>query len=70
MIIEASAVEPAGRISPADVGLWDDETEAALYRVLEDVRAYSTTRIGIQLGHAGRKASVAAPAWRRSVGAG
>lgn len=61
VIIEASAVEPAGRISPADVGLWDDETEAALYRVLEDVRAYSTTRIGIQLGHAGRKASVAAP---------
>lgn len=71
VIIEASAVEPAGRISPADVGLWDDETEAALYRVLEDVRAYSTTRIGIQLGHAGRKASAAAPlAWRRSVSAG
>ena len=30
LIIEASAVEPAGRITPADMGLWDDETEAAL----------------------------------------
>ncbi|CAI2037135.1 NADPH dehydrogenase [Serratia ficaria] len=61
LIIEASAVEPAGRITPADVGLWDDETEAALNTVLEDIRQYSSTRIGIQLGHAGRKASSAAP---------
>ncbi|SAV00827.1 FMN oxidoreductase [Klebsiella pneumoniae] len=61
LIIEASAVEPAGRITPADVGLWDDETEAALQAVIKDIRTYSSTRIGIQLGHAGRKASAAAP---------
>lgn len=63
LIIEASAVEPAGRITPADMGLWDDETEAALHAVLKDIRQYSSIPIGIQLGHAGRKASSAAPGW-------
>ncbi|MCL6723213.1 MULTISPECIES: NADH:flavin oxidoreductase/NADH oxidase [Enterobacter] len=61
LIIEASAVEPAGRITPADVGLWDDETESALRTVLEDIRRYSSIRTGIQLGHAGRKASSTVP---------
>lgn len=61
LIIEASAVEPAGRITPADLGLWNDETEAALRTVLNDIRQYTSIPIGIQLGHAGRKASSAAP---------
>jgi 2,4-dienoyl-CoA reductase-like NADH-dependent reductase (Old Yellow Enzyme family) len=61
LIIEATAVEPAGRISPADLGLWSDATEAALGRVLNIVRQYSAMPIAIQLGHAGRKASTAAP---------
>ncbi|MEN0583361.1 MULTISPECIES: NADH:flavin oxidoreductase/NADH oxidase [unclassified Kosakonia] len=61
LIIEATAVEPQGRISPQDLGLWDDETEQALRVVLEDIRQYSPVKIGIQLGHAGRKASVSAP---------
>jgi 2,4-dienoyl-CoA reductase-like NADH-dependent reductase (Old Yellow Enzyme family) len=61
LIIEATAVEAAGRISPGDLGLWDDETEAALASVLEDIRHYSDMPIGMQLGHAGRKASCAAP---------
>ncbi|MFJ5160242.1 NADH:flavin oxidoreductase/NADH oxidase [Pantoea sp. NPDC088449] len=61
LIIEATAVEAAGRISPGDLGLWDDATEAALASVLEDIRHYSDIPIGIQLGHAGRKASCAAP---------
>ncbi|GAU80505.1 NADH:flavin oxidoreductase/NADH oxidase [Bosea sp. BIWAKO-01] len=61
MFIEATAVEPEGRISPLDLGLWSDETEAALARTLTAVRAHSDMPIGIQLGHAGRKASVAAP---------
>ncbi|MET6622647.1 NADH:flavin oxidoreductase/NADH oxidase [Klebsiella michiganensis] len=61
LIIEASAVEPAGRITPADLGLWNDETEAALRTVLNDIRQYASIPIGIQLGHAGRKASSAAP---------
>lgn len=61
MILEAAAVEPEGRITPFDLGIWNDETEAALADVLKDVRAYSPMPLGIQLGHAGRKASTAAP---------
>jgi 2,4-dienoyl-CoA reductase-like NADH-dependent reductase (Old Yellow Enzyme family) len=61
LIIEATAVEPAGRISPADVGLWSDETEAALAKTLAAVAAHSDMPIGVQLAHAGRKASVAPP---------
>lgn len=61
LILEATAVEAIGRISPGDLGLWDDETEAALHTVLADIRAWSPIRQGIQLGHAGRKASCRAP---------
>ena len=61
LIIEATAVEPEGRISPADLGLWSDATEAALDKVLKVVRRYSDIPIAIQLGHAGRKASTAVP---------
>lgn len=61
LIIEATAVEDIGRISPGDLGLWNDDNEAALKSVLEDVRRYSSIPIGIQLGHAGRKASCAVP---------
>lgn len=61
VIIEATAVEAAGRISPHDLGLWSDDTQAALASVLADIRRYTDTPIGIQLGHAGRKASSARP---------
>lgn len=61
LTIEATAVAPEGRISYADVGLWDDETEAAMGKVLESVRRWSDMPIAIQLGHAGRKASTAKP---------
>ena len=61
LITEATAVEPAGRISPADLGLWDVATEAALVPVLKAVRAYSKTPIVFQLAHAGRKASAGIP---------
>lgn len=61
LIIEASAVEPEGRISAEDLGLWSDANEAALSRVLDAVRTYSDMPIAIQIGHAGRKASVARP---------
>jgi 2,4-dienoyl-CoA reductase-like NADH-dependent reductase (Old Yellow Enzyme family) len=66
LTIEATAVEPEGRISYADVGLWDDRTEAAMARVLEAVRRHSTMPIAIQLAHAGRKASTDLP-WRGGV---
>lgn len=61
MILEATAVEPRGRISWADLGLWDGRTEAALAGVLDSVRRYSPMHLGIQLGHAGRKGSVHRP---------
>jgi 2,4-dienoyl-CoA reductase-like NADH-dependent reductase (Old Yellow Enzyme family) len=61
LILEATAVTPEGRISPADLGLWSDRTEAALARVLATVRRHSTMPIAIQLSHAGRKASSHAP---------
>ena len=63
LILEATGVEPRGRISPACLGLYSDDNEMALERVLKAVRAHSRARIGIQLGHAGRKASVDLP-WR------
>ena len=66
LFIEATAVEPEGRISPADLGLWSDETEAALARLLDSVRAESAMPIGLQLAHAGRKASVRPP-WEGSA---
>jgi 2,4-dienoyl-CoA reductase-like NADH-dependent reductase (Old Yellow Enzyme family) len=61
LIIEATAVTPEGRISPDDLGLWSDETEEALGRVLTAVRRYSDMPIAIQLAHAGRKASTRVP---------
>jgi len=63
LTIEATAVVPEGRISPDDVGLWDDATEEALGRVIESVRRWSDMPIAIQLAHAGRKASTEVP-WR------
>jgi len=61
LIIEATAVEPEGRISPNDLGIWSDETEAALKKVLTTVRKFSSIPIALQLGHAGRKASTDVP---------
>jgi 2,4-dienoyl-CoA reductase-like NADH-dependent reductase (Old Yellow Enzyme family) len=61
LVLEATAVTPEGRISPDDLGLWSDENEAALASVLESVRRWSDMPIGIQLGHAGRKASTHVP---------
>ena len=61
LIIEATAVSPRARISWADLGLWDDATEAALGKVLAAVRRWSPMPIGVQLAHAGRKASTARP---------
>lgn len=61
LIIEATAVEPEGRISANDLGLWSDATEQALGRVLKAVRQYANMPLAIQLAHAGRKASSQAP---------
>lgn len=61
LIIEATAVEPQGRITPRDIGLWSDGCEAALARVLSSIRRYSAMPLAIQLAHAGRKASSQIP---------
>lgn len=61
LILEATAVTPEGRITPACVGLWDDATEAALAGVLASVRRHSAMPLAIQLSHAGRKASSHVP---------
>ncbi|WP_206151397.1 NADH:flavin oxidoreductase/NADH oxidase [Starkeya sp. ORNL1] len=63
LTIEATAVLPEGRITYGDVGLYNDETEAALARTLEGVRRWSDMPIAIQLAHAGRKASSEVP-WK------
>ena len=57
---EAAAVSPEGRISPADLGVWKDEQIDGLRRIVKFVRSQGS-EIGIQLAHAGRKASVAEP---------
>ena len=63
LTIEATAVLPEGRITYADVGLWSDESEAAMRRVLDSVRKWSPMPVAIQLAHAGRKASTDVP-WK------
>ena len=63
VIVEATAVEPIGRITHGCLGLWSDENEAALSRVLKSVRRAGTAKFGIQLAHAGRKGSCDVP-WR------
>lgn len=61
LIAEASAVVPEGRISPQDAGIWNDEQVAAWRRVTDVVHEHSSAAIGIQLAHAGRKASTRSP---------
>ncbi|WP_321812094.1 MULTISPECIES: NADH:flavin oxidoreductase/NADH oxidase [unclassified Burkholderia] len=63
LCIEATAVEPDGRITAGDLGLWDDATEAALKPVLAAIRKHSPVRVAMQLSHAGRKASSEVP-WK------
>ncbi|HYC47780.1 MAG TPA: NADH:flavin oxidoreductase/NADH oxidase [Burkholderiales bacterium] len=59
--IEATGVLPEGRITRWCTGLYSDENEAAMKRVVDFVRTISPIRIGVQLNHAGRKASAHRP---------
>lgn len=61
LVIEATSVEAEGRISPRDLGLWSDDNERGLARVLDAVRANTSMPIAIQLAHAGRKTSHRVP---------
>lgn len=60
VIVESTAVTADGRISPADVGIWRDEHGAALARCARFIAEHGAVA-GVQLGHAGRKASTAPP---------
>ncbi len=59
---EATSVSPEGRISPADTGLWNDAQRDAWARIVQFIASQGASP-GIQLAHAGRKASTDAP-WR------
>lgn len=61
LIVEATAVTADGRISPNDLGLWNDAQEQAHTALVAFIRTFSNTPIAVQLGHAGRKASTACP---------
>ena len=60
IIQEATAVSPEARISPADLGLWNDEQIIKLKQINEFIVSQNSIP-GIQLAHAGRKASVSEP---------
>ena len=60
VLTEATAVAPDARISPADTGIWSDEQAEAWARINRFVRGQGAVP-GIQLGHAGRKASTQRP---------
>ena len=61
VILEATAVEPHGRVGNHDIGLWTDAQQDSLARVLGFCRQHGQAAIGIQLAHSGRKASTARP---------
>lgn len=60
IITEATAVSPEGRITPSDLGLWKDEHIHGLSRIVDFIHCQGAIA-GIQLAHAGRKASCAVP---------
>lgn len=62
VMVEATGVSPAGRISPQDLGLWSDAQRDAFRPIAEFIRAQGAVA-AIQLAHAGRKASTDQP-WR------
>ena len=66
VIVEATAVTPDGRITPADLGIWSDEHVAPLTRIARFVHSQGAVA-GIQLAHAGRKASCDVP-WKGGGG--
>jgi 2,4-dienoyl-CoA reductase-like NADH-dependent reductase (Old Yellow Enzyme family) len=66
VLTEATAVVPEGRISPQDTGIWNDAQMEA-WRPVTEFAAKHNTPIGVQLAHAGRKASVYRP-WAEQTG--
>jgi NADPH2 dehydrogenase len=67
-VMEATGVSAAGRITPACLGLYSDDNEAAMARGLKAAKRYGSAPIGIQLAHAGRKASTYPPGNPKGMG--
>src|SRR5262245_64706002 len=65
VVAEATGIERRGRITHGCLGLYSDDCEAALARLVAHCRRYGTAKLGIQLAHAGRKASARRP-WEGS----
>ena len=61
LTFEATHVTAAGRITLGCAGLWSEESEAALHRIVVGCRSVAPIKLGIQLAHAGRKASAQRP---------
>ena len=61
LFVEATAVNAQGRITPGCLGLYSDDNQRALERVVKALRAASSIPLGIQLAHAGRKGSSREP---------
>jgi 2,4-dienoyl-CoA reductase-like NADH-dependent reductase (Old Yellow Enzyme family) len=61
VVVEATGIERRGRITHGCLGLYSDDCEAALARAIAHCRRYGTAKLGIQLAHAGRKASARRP---------
>jgi anthraniloyl-CoA monooxygenase len=57
VMTEMTCVSAEGRISPADTGIWNDEQQAAWSRIVAFIHGHSTSRVGLQIGHSGRKGS-------------
>jgi NADPH2 dehydrogenase len=61
LVVEATGVERRGRITHGCTGIYSDDCEAAMARMVAHCRRYGNAKVGIQIGHAGRKASAARP---------
>ncbi|MGA7747553.1 MAG: NADH:flavin oxidoreductase/NADH oxidase [Candidatus Aquilonibacter sp.] len=61
VFFEATHVSPEGRITDQDLGLYSDENEATMARVVAFIRTWARSKIGVQLAHAGRKGSTVPP---------
>ncbi len=57
LMVEATGVEPKGRITNKCMGIWNDEQADQLKKIVDFVHSHSESKIGIQLAHAGRKGS-------------
>lgn len=63
IVTEATHVSAEGRITPGCLGLWNEAQAAAFARIIRAIRAMSDTPVGVQIAHAGRKASAEVP-WK------